>query len=323
MLFGCALFSFILVEVVPGDPVTANLSDAALSDPAAVAAFRQRWGLDKPVYVQFLVYLRNLLSGDLGTSQQTGRPVLTDLADYVPATIEIAVPAMILALIIGVALGTWSAVRRGGPVDQSVRVVSLVGLSAPPFWLSIVALYIFFYKLGWFPGGGRLSPQYASPDRVTGMYVIDALLQGEPAAAWDAAMHAVLPILVLTAITTSLLVRFVRAAVLEVLGTEYVVAARAKGLPGWTILRRHVLRAALTQIVTITGLAFASLLAGTVLVEKVFSWPGLGLYAYDSATSLDRPAIIGVSLFVAVVYLVLNLLVDVLYGVIDPRIRAA
>src|SRR4051794_39877835 len=321
LALGATLVAFLLVQVVPADPVTANLSDQALGDPSAIAAFRETWGLDRPLPVQYWDYLKNIAHGNLGTSQQTHRPVVRDLQQFVPATFELAIPAMLLAGIIGIALGTFAAVRRGKPSDQGVRVVSLLGLSTPPFWLALVALYVFFFKLGWFPSGDRLSPIEIPPPKTTGLYTLDAMLHGQWSIARDAAMHLVLPVCVLAAYIVGLLTRFTRSAVLEVLENDYVRTAHAKGLPAHVVLVRHTLRAALVPVITVSALAFGSLLSGTVLVESIFSWPGVGQYAYKSATTLDLPAVMGVGLVVGVVYLVINLIVDVLYGVIDPRVR--
>ena len=192
-------------------------------------------------------------------------------------------------------------------------------MSLPTFWLALICYYIFFYKLGWLPGGGRLDPGVPPPPYVTGMYTVDSLLAGNTAKFGDALRHLILPAMVLAAFTIGLLTRFTRASMLEVLGNDYVRTARAKGMPEWTIIRRHVFRPALVPILTVFGVAFGSLLSGTVLVEKIFSWPGIGQYAYDSALNLDLPAIMGVSLVVAVIYVVINFIVDILYGVVDPR----
>jgi peptide/nickel transport system permease protein len=321
LLLGTTVIGFGLVQLAPGDPVAANLSDAALGNPELVAAFEEKWGLDQPLPVQYLTYVGNLVQGDLGVSQQTGRPVLDELLDYVPATMELALPTLVLSLVISIGLGLLAAVRHGRSADQAIRVFSLTGLSTPPFWLALLVLYLFFYVLGLSPSGGRLSPRYSPPEHVTGIYTLDALLQGDPMLAWDAAQHAALPILVLTLVTVATLTRFVRSALLEVLRKDYILAARAKGMPGRVVLGKHLLRAGLLPILTIAGLTFASLLAGTVLVESIFSWPGLGQYAYESATALDRSAILGASLFIAAVYLGVNLVVDLLYGLADPRVR--
>jgi peptide/nickel transport system permease protein len=321
LLLGVTIVTFLLVQLVPGDPTTTNLSETAQKDPAIVAAYRAKWGLDKPLIVQYFTYLGNLLHGDLGMSQSTGNSVASDLARYVPATLEIALPAMALSVLISVVVGMWAAVRKDKPADHTIRGAALLGLSTPSFWLGIVVLYVFFYVLGIAPNGGRLSARYTPPRDITGMYTVDALLTGRPVVFWDAVWHLLLPVLVLTCLTVSALIRFVRSAMLEVLDQDYIKAAVAKGLPRWTVLRRHVLRAGMVQVVTVSGLAFASLLSGTVLIEQIYSWPGVGQYAYRAAVNLDLPAIMGVSLFVALVYTVVNLLVDLLYGVIDPRIR--
>lgn len=320
LLWGVTVVTFLLVSVVPGDPAAANLSQQAYDDPAIREAFRQKWGLDQPLIVQYGRYLWNILHGDLGTSQQTHRPVIQDLGQYIPATIEIAIPAMIIAIVIAVGLGILSAMRKGGATDNGIRVLSLTGLSTPPFWLALVALYIFFYVLGWVPNGGRLSNSFDPPPTITGMYTVDALFAGQFDVFWDAVWHLVLPVGILAFLTVSGLLRFVRSSMLEVLDSDYIRAAVAKGLPRRVITWRHVFRAGLLPVLTVSGLTMASLLGGAVLVEQILSWPGLGQYAYKSALSLDLQAILGVTLFVALVYTLINLLVDVLYSVVDPRI---
>lgn len=323
LLLGVTVLTFSIVQAVPGDAASANLSETALQDPEIVAAYRAKWGLDEPLVVQYWVYLKALVAGDLGISQQTSRPVLDDLLTYVPATLEIAIPAMVIALVLGTLVGLFAAVHRDRAGDQAVRLGTLFGLSAPSFWLSLIVLYVFFYVLGIAPSGGRLSTWFAPPPKVTGMMTIDAALAGQWDVWWDAVQHLMLPVGVLSLLTAAILTRFVRSAMLEVLDQDYVKAARAKGMPSGVILRRHVLRAGMVPVITVSGLAFASLLSGTVLVEQVFGWPGVGQYAYRAASGLDLPAIMGVSLFVAVVYTGVNLAVDLLYGVIDPRIRVS
>jgi peptide/nickel transport system permease protein len=214
-----------------------------------------------------------------------------------------------------------AALRRNRPTDHALRVTSLAGISMPTFWIALVALYVGFYKLNWFPGAGRLEPGVDPPHHVTGLYTIDALLQGDFGLFGQAFHHIILPALVLAAFNVSLLTRFTRSAVLEVMGNDYVRAGRAKGLPGRIVVVRYILRAALPSVITVLGLVFANVLTGAVLVEKIFSWPGIGQYAYEAAVNLDVPAIAGVSIFVAVVYVSVNFVVDILYGVIDPRIR--
>jgi peptide/nickel transport system permease protein len=323
LAIGISLVSFVLTQLVPANPAVANLGQQAGDNPAAIHAFDVRYGLDKPLPEQYLTYLVRLFHGDLGVSEHTGRPVLTDLASYAPATAELALTAMVIASVVGVGLGLLAAMRKDGWLDQTVRVFTLIGVSVPIFWLGLLALYIFFLRFGILPGGGRLSPTTVAPPQVTGLYTIDSIIAGQWSAFADAVSHLILPALVLAAPVTSLITRFTRAAVLEVLDNDYVNAARAKGLPTHTVLIRHVLRAALPSIITVAGLALADVLTGTVLVEQIFSWPGIGEYAYNSAVNLDLPAIMGVTLFIAIVYTLTNLVVDVLYTVIDPRIRLA
>jgi len=321
LLVGITLVAFVVTHLVPGDPAAANLGQRAIGDPAAVQAFRHEYGLDRPLPVQYLLYLKSLLHGNLGISEQSHRPVLTDLAQYVPATIELALFAIVLSMAIGVGLGILAAVCRDRWPDQVIRVISLGGVSMPIFWVALVAFYLLFFKLGWLPGGGRLDPAQNSPIHLTGMFTIDAAVHGQWTLFWSALRHLVLPGLVLAIFTVGMLTRFTRASMLEIMGNDYVRAARLKGLPEHIVVLRHVLRPALISIITVAGVAFGNLLSGTVLVENIFSWPGVGQYAYHSAINLDLPAIMGVSLFVALVYIVVNLIVDLLYGVIDPRIR--
>jgi peptide/nickel transport system permease protein len=247
--------------------------------------------------------------------------VTHDLGQFIPATAELALYSVLFAAIVGIAFGVIAALRRNRPTDHALRVTSLAGISMPTFWIALVALYVGFYRLNWFPGAERLDPGVSPPPSVTGLYTIDALLHGDLGLFGQAFHHLVLPSLVLAAFNVSLLTRFTRSAVLEVIGNDYVRAARAKGLPARVVVIRYVLRAALPSVITVLGLVFANVLTGAVLVEKIFSWPGIGQYAYQAAVNVDVPAIAGVSIFVAVVYVTINFIVDVLYGVIDPRIR--
>ena len=323
LLLGVTIVTFTLTNMVPGDPIAAALGEGASQNPVTVAAYVERHGLDQPLPVQYLTYLGNLVQGDLGTSLTTGRAVTADLAAAIPASVEVAFWAIIVSLGVGTALGTIAAYRRGQVTDQVVRVVSLAGLSIPTFWLALVSFHVFFLQLRIAPGSGRLSPMLTPPPTVTGLYTVDALIAGDFVALADAAAHLMLPVLVLSLFTIGLLTRFVRTAVLEVLSADYIRAARAKGLSGPRVVFDYVLRGASLPILTIVGVAFGALLSGTVLVEAVFAWPGLGTYAYNSATALDLPGVMGVGLVVGVIYLVINFVVDLLYGVLDPRVRLA
>lgn len=321
LLVGITLVAFVLTHLVPGDPAAANLGQTAMSNPVIVKAWEHQYGLDKPLVEQYLIYLWKLLHLNLGISEHTNNPVLSDLGQFVPATLELASFAIVFSAVVGIGLGVVAGVRRGGIVDGLIRVLSLVGLSTPTFWLALVIFIVFFSKLGWFPPGGRLDPGVTPPGTITGFYTVDALLHGQWSLFVQALQHIVLPGVTLGIYTIGTMVRFTRASVLEVVNNDYVRAARAKGLPEWTVVRRHILRPALLSITTVAGLAFANLLAGTVFVEDIFAWPGVGQYAYNSAKNLDLPAIMGVSMFVALVYIVVNLLVDLTYSLLDPRIE--
>ena len=321
LTLGITAVAFVLTQLVPTDAAATNLGEQAAGDPAAVAAFEQHYGLDKPLPVRYLVYLGHVLQGDLGESSLTHGPVTHDLGQFIPATAELALYSVLFAAVVGIAFGVVAALRRNRSTDHALRVASLAGISMPTFWIALLALYVGFYRLGWFPGADRLDPGVEPPPHVTGLYTIDAALAGDFGLFTQALHHLVLPALVLAAFNVSLLTRFTRSAVLEVMGNDYVRAARAKGLQEGTVIRRYILRAALPSVVTVLGLVFANVLTGAVLVEKIFSWPGIGQYAYQAAVNLDVPAIAGVSMFVAVVYVTINFIVDVLYGVIDPRIR--
>ena len=321
MLFGVATLVFILTKMIPGDPTVANLSQRALNDPEVVAAYRAKYGLDQPVFVQDILYIKNLLHLDLGTSIRTNKPVLDELARCYPATIELALFAIILAALLGILFGVISAIKRNSILDQMVRALSVTGVSIPSFWFALLVLYFFYYKLHIFPGPGRLSNSFSAPATVTGMYVIDSLIEGNPAKALDALQHLILPGLVLAAFTMGLITRTTRSNLLDVMSTDYIRTARAKGLSRVGLIVRHALGNALIPVLTVIGLGLGNLLGGMVLVETIFNWPGVGQFAYESVLSVDYPSIIGVALLIALNYMVINTVVDILYGVIDPRVR--
>ena len=321
MLFGVATLVFILTKMIPGDPTVANLSQRALNDPEVVAAYRAKYGLDQPVFVQYILYIKNLLHLDLGTSIRTNKPVLDELARCYPATIELALFAIILAAVLGILFGVISAIKRNSILDQAVRALSVTGVSIPSFWFALLVLYFFYYKLHIFPGPGRLSNSFSAPATVTGMYVIDSIIEGNPAKALDALQHLILPGLVLAAFTMGLITRTTRSNLLDVMSTDYIRTARAKGLSRVGLIVRHALGNALIPVLTVIGLGLGNLLGGMVLVETIFNWPGVGQFAYESVLSVDYPSIIGVALLIALNYMVINTVVDILYGVIDPRVR--
>jgi peptide/nickel transport system permease protein len=321
--FGITLVTFVLTHLVPGDPIAANLGIRAQADPAIVRAYRAQYGLDKSLVVQYGIYLAHLLHGDLGLSQTSHRSVTTDLVQFIPASLELGITAMVIATLVGVPLGLLAAAHRGTRLDSLLRLIFLGGISTPPFWIGLMALYLFSFVLHVTPSSGQLSAGMPAPPHVTGMVVVDAALAGDFGTFVDALHHLILPAAVLAASTVGLLQRFTRSAVLDVLHNDYVTAAKAKGLPRFTVLVRYTLRAALPPIVTLAGIVFANLVTGAVLIETVFAWPGVGQYAARSAVNLDLAAITGVSLFVAFIYIISNLIVDILHAVIDPRARPA
>lgn len=321
MLFGVATLVFILTKLIPGDPTVANLSQRALSDPEVVAAYKAKYGLDQPIFVQYLLYIRNLLKFDLGTSIRTSKPVLSELARCYPATIELALFAILIAAVFGILFGVISAIRRNSVLDQAVRAVSVTGVSIPSFWFALLVLYFFYYKLHIFPGPGRLGNTFSAPAQVTGLYVLDSLLEGNIPKALDALSHLILPGTVLAAFTMGLITRTTRSNLLDVMSMDYIRTARAKGIGRAGLILKHALGNALIPVLTVIGLGLGNLLGGMVLVETIFNWPGVGQFAYESVLSADFPAIIGVALLIALNYMVINTVVDILYGVIDPRVR--
>jgi peptide/nickel transport system permease protein len=320
-LFGVVLTAFLVAHMVPADPLATVLSDQATKDPSVRAAYVKRWGLDRSLPEQFFAYLANVAQGDLGESFTTRRPVLQDLRQFLPATVELAVAALLVSVAVGVPLGVWAAIRHNRAADHAARAISLVGAASPIFWTGLIALYLFYYVLEWAPGPGRLDSHLTLPPRVTGFLLVDSLVAGNAELFRSALSHLVLPAGVLGWFITGIIARTTRASLLEVLAADYVRTARAKGLREGVVVGLHALRNALIPVVTVIGLAFASLLSGAVLTETVFAWPGIGRYAVTASTRLDYPAILGVTMLTAMIYIAVNLVVDLLYGVLDPRIR--
>ena len=315
------LVIFLIANTVPGDPVLAQLGDMQASDPRIVALWRHKYGLDLPLWERYFVFLRALLYGDLGTSITSRRPVLDDIRDFAPATLELATISFLLSLLVGIPLGIIAAVKRDTWIDHAARFNSLLGVASPTFWLAFIMLAIFYGQLDWAPGPGRMDPISLPPPDGTGFLLWDTARIGDWDAFRDVAAHLVLPSIVLAAATLGLITRTTRASMLENLRQDYVRMARAKGLRERALVVGHVLPNALIPIVTLGGLAYANLLTGAVMTETVFSWPGLGRYTFSSAATLDFPAIMGITLIVAIVYLVLNLVIDLSYALLDPRVR--
>ncbi|MEZ0163674.1 ABC transporter permease [Kineococcus sp. LSe6-4] len=320
VLFGLSLLLFAWVRALPGDPARALLGEKAT--PAGIAAINERYGFDQPVWQQYVTYLGRLLRGDFGASINTGQPVVQTFTERFPATIELALAALLLAIAVGIPLGYLAARRRGGWLDHLVVGGSLLGVVVPVFFLAVILKYVLAIELGWFPTSGRQDARIDAT-HVTNFYVLDGLLTREWDASWDALVHLVLPALALGSIPLAIIVRITRASVLDVLGDDHVRTAQAKGLPRAIISRRHVLRNALLPVSTTLGLQAGALLSGAVLTETVFSINGIGSYLFDAVTQLDYPVLQGFILFIAVVYALVNLVVDVSYGFIDPRVRVS
>ena len=320
-LVGIMVVTFFISLVVPIDPL------AAIAGPQApqetVERLRTLYGFDQPIHVQFSRYLQRLMHGDLGTSFQTGRPVLDDIFQYFPATIELATMALIVSIVVGIPLGILSAVYRNSYIDHFSRILSLIGVSMPVFWLGLVLLLIFYFKLGWFPEPGRLDIMLIEPERVTGFLLIDSLIASDWEVFWDALKHMTLPASVLGLYGMAGIARIVRSSMLDVLSQEYIKTARIKGLNEFSVLTRHALRNALVPAVTVIGLTYGGLLEGSVLTETIFSWPGLGRYLATAFLTLDLNAVVGGTMLVALTFSLANLAVDLVYAFLNPKITLA
>jgi peptide/nickel transport system permease protein len=321
LILGITVVAFLIANAVPADPINANLPQNALNNEKLVTAFREKWGFDQPLHVQYLTYLSNLLRGDMGVSIKTKKPVLEDILQFLPATIELATFSIIVGLILGIGFGIVSAVWKNSFVDYFVRFIAMIGVSFPVFLLALVALAVFHAQLGWTAGPGRLGFLLKDPPHVTGLFTIDSLLAGQWKAFWDALSHLVLPSLVLGSYISGIIARITRSSLLEILGADFIRTARAKGQREPLVILRHALSNALIPVVTLLGILYGNLLAGAVLTESIFAWPGIGRYAFRASTSQDFPAIMGVSMLIALIFVVTNFIVDMLYFVLDPRIR--
>jgi len=321
LLLGIATIVFIVSRLTPADPLVSIVGTRNLGNPVVVAAAKHRWGLDHGVFVQYLRYMQHLLQGDMGTSFSTRQPVLHDLTQRLPATLELVVVALVIGTLFGVALGVLAARKRNTIVDHIARFFALIGSSMPNFWAGLLFLYIFYNRLHWLPGPGRLAPRAQAPDKITGFFTVDSLLHGDLSTFKQSVLHLILPATVLAWGVVGIVSRLVRASLLDEFSMQYVKVARAMGLRERTVVNTHALRNALLPTITIVGFLFAYLITQAVLVERIFNWPGLGSYAITSSVKLDYPAIIGVTILVGFAFLLTNLVTDVLYAIADPRIR--
>jgi peptide/nickel transport system permease protein len=318
-LFGVTLISFFLTYMLPGNP--ALVKAGPLATPEYLAEIERKMGLDQPVWVQYGRYVGGLFRGDLGESSATGRPVLQDFLQRLPATLELTLASLILAVLIGVPLGVLSAVHRDTIVDHLGRIVGVAGVAMPTFWTGLLFIYVFFYVVGWAPPPlGRLASGLSPPTSITGLYVIDSLLTANWPALWSSLGQLALPAFTLAFSVMAPLARMVRATMLEILQSDYITAAWAAGLPRRRVIG-DALRNALIPVVTTIGVVFGFLMAGNAVVETVFAWPGIGHYAVTALMTKDSGPIQSFVLFVAVMYVIVNLVVDLLYGLVDPRVR--
>ena len=319
-IVGLLAVTFLIGRVVPTDPALSVAGDRATA--AQLAAVREELGLNQPLYVQFGRYVAAVAQGDLGSSLLTGNAVTSDIARVFPATLELATVGIVFGACIGIPLGVWAAVRRGRFADQFVRLMGLVGYSAPIFWLGLMALALFYARLGWVGGPGRINVGFLySVEPRTGLMLLDCLLAGDWEALRSAASHLVLPGALLGYFSLAYISRMTRSFMLKELSAEYIVAARAKGLSEVRIIWRHALRNAAVPLLTVVALSYAGLLEGSVLTETVFSWPGLGQYITNALQSADMNAVLGGTLVVGAVFIGINLLSDLLYRWLDPRTR--
>ena len=319
-LVGVVVITFLLTRAIPGDPAAYFAGGAATQE--AVEQVRKQLGLDKPLLEQFFRYVANLAQGDLGLSLTTGQPVLKELVARLPASLELVLLALLLACAIAIPLGVAAATRPGSWVDQVARVITTAGVSLPTFFTGLLLSYVFYFLLGWAPSPlGRLDPLYSPPPLVTGLYLIDAALVGDRALWWASFKQLILPVLTMTIFVLAPIARMTRASMLAVLSSDFVRTARASGLSASTVLVRYALRNALLPVVTTLGMVFGFMIGSSVVIEKVFGWPGVGSYAIDALTASDYAPVQGFVLSMGILFVLLNLLIDVLYVVIDPRVK--
>jgi len=318
VILGMTILTFTLSHVVPTDP--ARLLAGPRASAEVVERIRHETGLDRPLWEQYMDYISGILHLDFGMSFSSFRPVKNDLADYFPATAELAIFALGFAIIVGVSIGIISAVRQNSWADQISRFIAIIGISMPVFWLGLLSQLLLYQKLGWFPFGGRVSSDAMIPPYVTGFMTIDSLLAGYWATFFDALYHLILPAIVLGLEPLAILARISRTSMIEVMREPYIIAARARGQIEKVIILKHAFRNSLLPIVTMLGLLIGYLLGGSVMVETVFVWPGIGRYAARAISSADYNAVMGVTLIISIIYLLSNLIVDLAYTRLDPRI---
>jgi peptide/nickel transport system permease protein len=309
---------FFMVRAIPGDPAQIMLGQQATQ--AQIQQVTENMGLDKPIFVQYGLFLKDALRGDLGNSIVTGRPVTTELLKRLPATFELVAFAMLIAVLVGVPVGVIAAVKQYSLLDKTTSVLALTGISMPIFWLAMILVVIFGVNLGLLLFPGRLNPT-TGITAITGLVLVDSLLTLNFAGFWDGLLHLIMPALALGTIPMAVVMRMTRSSMLEVMNEDYVRTARAKGVVPWRVVFKHALRNAMLPTITVIGLQVGLLMGGAIITETIFSWPGIGLYAYNSISARDYASIQGVVLYGALLFVLINLVVDILYAVLDPRVR--
>ncbi|MEL6604178.1 MAG: ABC transporter permease [Cyanobacteria bacterium J06614_10] len=320
VLLGISLLVFAFLHLIPGDPAVTMLGDRAT--PEALETLRDRMGLNEPLPLQYLTFLGNLLQFDLGTSIFTGVPILEEIKTRWPATFELSLVAMLIALLIGIPAGVIAAVKKNSIIDNLFMSGSLLGVSMPVYWLGLLLVYLFAVNLQWLPPSGRIGVNVSFGFQpITGFFILDAILQGNFKALGDIVAHLILPAVTLSTIPLAIIARITRSAMLEVLSQDYIRTARSKGLKELRVIGKHALKNAMLPVITIVGLEFGTLLGGAILTETIFSWPGIGSWIYGGILQRDYPIVQGGVVFVAFVFVLINLLVDISYAFLDPRIQ--
>ncbi|MEQ8757761.1 MAG: ABC transporter permease [Coleofasciculus sp. G1-WW12-02] len=320
VLLGITLLVFLFLHLIPGDPATVMLGERAT--PEQVEALREQLGLNQPLPLQYLTFINNLLHLDFGTSIISGIPIIDEIITRFPATFELSLAAMIVAVILGIPAGVLAAVYKNRPADNITMIGSLLGVSMPVYWLGLLLIYLFAITLNWFPPSGRISIEAGlSFQPITGFYLLDAILKLDINLLQDVLSHLILPALTLGTIPLAILARITRSSLLEVLSQDYIRTARAKGIPERWVILRHGLKNALLPVVTIIGLQFGTLLGGAILTETIFSWPGIGSWIYEGILARDYPIVQGGVVVISIIFVLVNLVVDISYALVDPRIK--